>query len=341
MWTTTEIVEFSDLMAALRNYRESCSLHIDKLISTGLRTPEEIDSLRAAVASNSDLFEYMAHLAPEAFGQPPDLEFPVTRPASTFDSTDLHQLTSALRCACRDWTSLGDAERAQTYGPVVSCIAEFLPPGSTVCVPGSGLGRLAVEIASRGFIAHANENAFVMIVLSRIALLQDREFRVFPWCHMLSGLDAFADSLVSAAFPEARIRDADDTGIVPPVELLSGEQLVLLAGGFAGLRQTSPEAYDAVATCFFIDVVDNLAETIEVIHGILKPGGYWVNFGPMMLHHEDEAFFTTATLDDVTAIARRVGFQIVKEDRVETTYIAHPTSHIRTIYRCKLSVARK
>jgi hypothetical protein len=60
-----------------------------------------------------------------------------------------------------------------------------------------------------------------------------------------------------------------------------------------------------------------------------------------MIHHENEAFFATATLDDVAAIARRLGFEILKEDRVETTYIAHPTAHIRTLYRCKLMVGRK
>jgi carnosine N-methyltransferase len=130
-------------------------------------------------------------------------------------------------------------------------------------------------------------------------------------------------------------------GVVDPEELLGTERLVLLAGGFAGFEERCRDRYEAVATCFFIDVVEDLVGTIELIYRILKPGGCWINIGPMMLHHGSDEFFSTSTLEDVVSIARGSGFQIVKEDRVETTYIAHPTAHIRTLYRCKLMVGRK
>lgn len=65
-------------------------------------------------------------------------------------STTLHQLM-------RDWSAEGEEERKQSYAPVLEELEKRLPvspdmPGALkVLVPGSGLGRLAMEIASRGY----------------------------------------------------------------------------------------------------------------------------------------------------------------------------------------------
>jgi carnosine N-methyltransferase len=341
-WSQREIAEFSDLISALSNYRSVCSSRLEKLAASGLRTPDEMSQLSAAINCNADLFDYMSHKAPACFGIKSGFSFPVTRTAAEFDTSDLHQLTSALRSAARDWTSLGDTERSQTYQPLIAALHEYLPPDAVVCVPGAGLCRLAVEIASTGFITCANENSFVMIIISRIALKHKRSFRIFPFCHQLSGLDSVEDSLVSAVFPDAIVRDSDDQeGIIEPFELMGAGRLMLLAGGFEGMQGTCQERYDAVVTSFFIDVVQDLPGTIGIVYQTLKPGGFWLNLGPMMLHHGDDDFFSTGTLEDLVRIAKGTGFQIVKEDRIETTYIGNPRGHIRTLYYCKLMVARK
>ena len=42
----------------------------------------------------------------------------------------------------------------------------------------------------------------------------------------------------------------------------------------------SPTAeFDCVACCYFIDTANNVIEYLQTIHKILKPGGYWINFG--------------------------------------------------------------
>jgi carnosine N-methyltransferase len=334
MWSQREVLEFSDLISALENYRDACLSRVDVLIPTGLRTPDELASLRAAVRSNSDLFEFMAREAPLSFGCSADsFSRATTRSPTDFDSTDLQQLTAALRAAARDWTSLGATERRETYGAILSVLNEFLDPGQTVLIPGSGLGRLAVEVASDGFVAHANESSFIMLVAAWAALMRPLPFRIFPFLHQLSGLDTFADSLLAADFPDRNDHD--------PAALLADGRLRLLAGQFAGLAEAADDTYDAVVTCYFIDVVGDMAAAIGIIHRLLRPGGYWINMGPMMLHHGDDAFFTTQTLEDVSRIAAGVGFEIIREERIETTYIANPAAHIRTMYKCKLSVARR
>ena len=342
MWSPQETQEFGDLISALKNYRAVCHSHLGKLEATGLRTPEDMAAIREAVNCNADLLEYVAYKAPKAFNQQTKFEFPTTRSETQFDSTDLHQITSALKSACRDWTAIGDLERHQTYNIVVEAVKEYLPENAVVCVPGAGLCRLAVEIASSGFRTIANENSLIMVIFARIAMKRKRMFRVFPFCHQLSGLDNFRDALLSAQFPEAVIRERENgEGIVDPVTLLEQERLMLMAGGFELLKDHLANECDAVVTCYFIDVVKNIQDTIEAIYQLLKPSGYWINIGPMLLHDSEDEFFTSAALDDLTLMAQRARFQIIKEDRVETSYIVNPKAHIRTLYRCKFFVARK
>lgn len=42
-----------------------------------------------------------------------------------------------------------------------------------------------------------------------------------------------------------------------------------------------------MATCFFIDCANNIAAFIETIYKILKPGGLWINLGPLLYHFSD------------------------------------------------------
>jgi carnosine N-methyltransferase len=42
-----------------------------------------------------------------------------------------------------------------------------------------------------------------------------------------------------------------------------------------------------VVTCFFIDCANNIIEFIETIFRILKPGGSWINLGPLLYHFSE------------------------------------------------------
>lgn len=43
---------------------------------------------------------------------------------------------------------------------------------------------------------------------------------------------------------------------------------------------------DVVATVFFIDTTPNVFKTLDVISKMLKKGGFWINFGPLLWHYE-------------------------------------------------------
>ena len=60
----------------------------------------------------------------------------------------------------------------------------------------------------------------------------------------------------------------------------------IAAGEFVNSYGTEKEKgqWDCVMTCFFLDTAVNVLDYLDVIKNILKPGGIWINFGPLEWH---------------------------------------------------------
>lgn len=104
----------------------------------------------------------------------------------------LDKVQSVFKQLMRDWSSLGAEERKQCYQPIISEIEQEFPEDKvargdiTVLVPGAGLGRLAFEIAKRGFACQGNEfNLFMLMVSFYVLNLckEVDEFEIYPWIH--------------------------------------------------------------------------------------------------------------------------------------------------------------
>ena len=54
-------------------------------------------------------------------------------------------------------------------------------------------------------------------------------------------------------------------------------------------REASGGGYDSVVTCFFIDTAPVSIDYLETIHHALRPGGVWVNFGPLLYHWRSDS----------------------------------------------------
>lgn len=57
-------------------------------------------------------------------------------------------------------------------------------------------------------------------------------------------------------------------------------------GDFESIYSASDNiaAWDAITTCFFIDTAHVVLRYLQVIYDLLKPGGYWINQGPLLYH---------------------------------------------------------
>ena len=108
-----------------------------------------------------------------------------------------------ISAAARDWSSAGAEERAQCYSPLLDCLLAQYPQEEErqqvkVLVPGAGLGRLAWEIASKGFECQGNEFSLYMLFASNFILNKCPQvdgMKVSPYIHEFCNNLASRDQL--------------------------------------------------------------------------------------------------------------------------------------------------
>ncbi|XP_056146449.1 carnosine N-methyltransferase isoform X1 [Lampris incognitus] len=286
--------------------------------------------LQAIVLNCLHMFENMA------YGEEDDLR--KVRPSSTFD---MDKLKSTIKQFVRDWSEAGQAERESCYQPLIREIQRLFPSDQydvskvSVLVPGAGLGRLAWEIARLGYICQGNEWSFFMLFSSNFVLNRCdtvNSLTLYPWIHQFSNNKKSSDQTRPISFPD-----------VNPQDLPLDSDFSMVAGDFLEVY-TEPESWDCVATCFFIDTAHNVLDYVETIWKILKPGGVWVNLGPLLYHFENMANELSVELsyEDIREAIIKYGFHIeVERESVQTTYTENDRSMLKYVYDCVFFVARK
>jgi len=81
--------------------------------------------------------------------------------------------------------------------------------------------------------------------------------------------------------------------------------VLLVEGDFTTAFADRASQFDVIVTHFFIDTARNLLAYIDTIHRLLRPGGYWINFGPLLY---GSAPFVQLSLDELILVAEAMGF---------------------------------
>lgn len=124
---------------------------------------------------------------------------------------------------------------------------------------------------------------------------------------------------------------------------------VLAEQDFLSLKHPEgTNGYDFVVTLFFIDTSLNAIETLEHIHALLRPGGRWINLGPLLWTGGGQAA-VELSLEEVLQLAERVGFDLavdgapasMQQRTVECEYTADRTAMMRWLYQAEFWVAQK
>ncbi|GAA6001344.1 hypothetical protein JCM10207_006617 [Rhodosporidiobolus poonsookiae] len=272
---------------------------------------------------------------------PPPEDAALDAPAPT--EADHERLRSTLRQCVRDWSEAGKHERDSTYTPVLEALEvafqEKTPEERAqmnVLVPGAGLGRLAWEIVRSGFSCQANEFSLHMLIASAFILnstSQINEFALYPYLHSFSNIRTKADLLLPSHIPD----------VSPDVIADSPADFSFAAGDFLELYGDAPGSFDVCVTCFFLDTAKNIVQYLQTIHGLLKPGGLWINCGPTLWHFENDrdASSIELMLEDVKALARRIGFELSDERELQTYYTTNERSMLKHEYSAAFWTARK
>jgi len=131
------------------------------------------------------------------------------------------------------------------------------------------------------------------------------------------------------------------------MSVAAGEFLMCYGG------KDNDEAWDALATCFFIDTAPNIIEYVEAMWKMLKPGGVWTNIGPLEYHwrtfrdgdlYENDPRYRESielAYEDVKAVMIGVGFEFVEEERKECLYSTRKNAMKKTLFDCVLFTVKK
>jgi uncharacterized protein YbaR (Trm112 family) len=98
----------------------------------------------------------------------------------------------------------------------------------------------------------------------------------------------------------------------------------LLADGLA--PPFVAESFDTVVTPWFIDVVPpDLRDLLGVLRTMLKPGGKWIDVGPL-LYPRDRPLYHRFTREEIFELAARAGFRLAKWKTESGIHFASPTN---------------
>jgi uncharacterized protein YbaR (Trm112 family) len=219
----------------------------------------------------------------------------------------------------RDW-AWGDRESQRA----LDLVARLLPaPLGRVGVYGAGAGRLAVDVhrtpalgASRTFALDVNP--LPLLAADRLIAGETLELDEYP-VGPVSAADAVVrQTLRCAAPPPAGFAFLFADALHPP-----------FAAG----------ALDSVLTYWFVDAVPvDLRVTAAAINRVLRPGGTWINAGPL---HFDTALSRFYTIDEARTIVADSGFALLSDVREDLPYFDSPHSGSRRSERVFGFAARK
>jgi carnosine N-methyltransferase len=191
----------------------------------------------------------------------------------------------------------------------------------------------------------ANELSFFMNLAFRFLLEPSttpvvNEHTIHPYAHWFSHQRSTESLFRSIRFPDAVPRSS------PRFKLVEKDFLTLQPPPAASPVLAQIPGYDYIVTLFFIDTSLNILTTLEHIYYLLRPGGTWINLGPLLWTGGAQSKLELS-LEEVLRAVEELGFVIdLREDgqqstTVECEYTSDAQAMMRWIYRAEFWVAHK
>ncbi|KAI9351427.1 N2227-domain-containing protein [Obelidium mucronatum] len=265
-------------------------------------------------------------------------------PESVVGDSDMDKVRSTLRQFVRDWSGEGAKERWDTYEPIMEALERIFAHvpleergAISILVPGAGLGRLAFDIVRKGFTTQGNEFSFYMLIASNFVLNSMKvpnQHTIYPWVHSFSNMQNAEHQLRPVTIPDTAPGGIPETA---DFSMVAGDFLEV----YGGAKERG--AWDVLVSCYFIDTAKNIFEYLSVIWNTLKPGGTWINHGPLLYHFEGmkSEMSVELNLEELKAVAKAMGFVFEEERMMPSTYTSNENSMLKYVYNCAFWVARK
>lgn len=327
--------------------------------------PDYLEKLAHSIDLNNSYFSNVARLMGPSWGVESESEWVNAK------SNDTDKFNGLIAQYIREWSSLGSLERKQSMDPILNACELLYPdvsqrPNIEILVPGAGLGRLVVEFVKRGFKTQGNDISYHMLLNSNFILNNtfcENQYVICPFINKSSNILTRNDQLKQVYFPDFNPGDISLLNNEYP-EIKVDELMSMVAGGFEDLygppnlgkisnnysneetsnefRKDNAKKFNVITTCFFLDTSSNILDTLNTIKHSLKDDGYWINFGPLLWHFEDNDQIQMTKIwdedngwkeipvplrglelsrDDLIQLIKDSGFSFIEhKSNIETTY---------------------
>jgi SAM-dependent methyltransferase/uncharacterized protein YbaR (Trm112 family) len=293
------------LTAASRRIAE---LNVERGADGMLRsTRERLIAIMAALSADRDV---IARLLAPLQGTAAQPQAPSLIPMATAPSAD-YEVLKFSENLFRDWV-WGRAESDAALDLVRRLLGaprEDEPEGTfagTVVVLGAGAGRLAVDLHRTlrpAVVVALDINPLPLLVAAELVAGGEvtlHEFPVGP--HGKDGV-ALRRAMRCPFSVDDALAFVIADGLRPPL---------------------APASVDVVVTPWFIDAADvDPRVTAAAINRVLRPGGRWLNFGPLRFNGAASRQYT---IDEIREIVLAGGFALGVETRESVPYFASPDS---------------
>lgn len=154
--------------------------------------------------------------------------------------------------------------------------------------------------AQIGFEVTVNEWSMYMNVMYRF--LERQQTAMSPSVHPF--VDGWSHHVTNENMHRALL--FPDT----PVE---ANKILMVEGDFTSVFNEHSGHYDVVLTYFFIDTARNLMSYFDTIKRVLKPGGKWINLGPLLYGTSP---LVQLSLEDIITVTEVMGFKFLETDDI-------------------------
>jgi carnosine N-methyltransferase len=210
---------------------------------------------------------------------------------------DFGKASSTIRHLYREWSAEGAPEREACFKPLTDFLLKFykdIPQRERhkikILNPGCGLGRFVFDLACLGFEAEGCEISYHMLIGSMHMMNfieRAGQYRIHPFVLQGSNHLMHENRMRQVMVPDIYPRDTLNEASLHS-EIHGSDRLGISTGDFSVVykQEEFRNRYDVIATIFFLDTAKNPISYIETVVNCLKPGGIWMNLGPLKWHFE-------------------------------------------------------
>lgn len=219
--------------------------------------------------------------------------------------------TDYLTCLFRDWAwSDGHDPENSRAAAAIHWLANGRPLGRTL-VLGAGAGRLAYDLHLREGGTHTtvvDVDPFLLVIAEAI---------------VRGASVPLTESSVNA--PEVDPVSRRWTLAAPEGPL--GEDVFAFVLGNGLEPPFLDQTFDTIVTPWFIDQVPaDLAALVRRLHGLLVPGGRWINQGPLIYRPDAVPVSRWYTRQELFELAGAIGFQVGAWESASQPHFVSPLS---------------